>query len=58
MSKRKTPEEYYKECKSKGLDLPIEDYVNNKTKINHKCKKGHIYKQSPSKHLNGQCCVS
>ena len=56
MSKRKTPEEYYKECKSKGLDLPIEDYVNNKTKINHKCKKGHIYKQSPSKHLNGQGC--
>ena len=26
MPRKKTPEEYYNECKEKGLDLPIEDY--------------------------------
>lgn len=52
----RTPEDYYKNCKDKGLDLPIEDYINNYTKIKHKCNKGHIYEQSPSKHLQGQNC--
>ena len=56
MSRRKTPEEYLQECKDKGLDLPIEDYKGNKTKIKHKCSRGHIYEQTPSKHLNGQGC--
>lgn len=55
-NKQKTPKEYYKLCKSKGLDLPIEDYINNHTKIKHKCSKGHIYKQVPSDHLYGKGC--
>ena len=56
MPRRKTPEEYIKECKDKGLDLPIEDYVNATTKIKHRCNKGHIYKQTPSHHLGGRGC--
>lgn len=50
-SVQKTPKEYYQECKSKGLDLPIEDYINDRTKIKHKCSKGHIYEQTPGKHI-------
>lgn len=49
--KKKTPEEYIQECKEKGLDLPIEDYKGNKTKIRHMCSKGHLYTQTPSDHL-------
>ena len=56
MMRRKTPEEYVKECKEKGLDLPVENYINNSTKIEHKCSKGHIYPQRPDAHLNGQGC--
>ena len=56
MSRKKTTEEYVQECKDKGLDLPIEDYINNSTKINHKCSKGHIYQQASGKHLQGQGC--
>lgn len=56
MPRKKTPEEYLKECKDKGLDLPVEDYVNNSTKIKHKCSKGHVYNQRPDKHLIGQGC--
>ena len=56
MVKRKTSEEYYQECKAKHLDLPIEDYVNNRTKIKYKCKQGHIYEQLPSIHLRGHGC--
>ena len=52
----RTHEDYYKDCKEKGLDLPIEKYVNSYTKIKHKCKKGHIYDQTPNKHLQGQSC--
>ena len=53
---KKTPEEYVKECKEKGYDLPIEDYINNNTKIKHKCSKGHIYPQKPNSHLRGKGC--
>lgn len=56
MSRKKTPEEYYNECKENGLDLPIEDYVNNKTKIRFKCSRGHIYFQRPDHHLNNHGC--
>ena len=56
MPRKKTPEEYYNLCKEKGLDLPIEDYVNNKTKIRFKCSKGHIYFQRPDHHLNNHGC--
>lgn len=56
-NKKRTPEEYYNLCKEKGLDLPVEEYVNSSTEINHKCKKcGSLYKQRPSKHLQGQGC--
>lgn len=55
-TKKKTPEEYYNECKSKGYDLPIENYVKDNTKIKHRCNKGHIYKQIPSDHLQGRGC--
>ena len=51
-----SPKEYYNLCKEKGYDLPVEDYINNKTKINHKCSKGHIYPQKPNNHLQGQGC--
>ena len=56
MFKRKTPQEYYNECKERGLDLPIENYINAKTKIKHKCNKGHIYLQSPKNHTQGYGC--
>ena len=54
---KKTSEEYYEECKSKRLDLPIEKYINNRTKIKHICSKGHVYEQSPDIHIcKGQGC--
>ena len=56
MPRKKTPEEYYNECKEKGLDLPIEDYKGSKVKIKHKCKYGHIYEQKPNGHLDGNGC--
>lgn len=52
----KNPEQYLKECKEKGYDLPIEKYINNYTKIKHKCSKGHIYEQTPNIHLQGHGC--
>ena len=52
----KTPEQYLKECKEKGYDLPIEKYINNYTAINHRCIKGHIYPQTPNVHLQGHGC--
>lgn len=55
--RRKTNEEYVKECKQKGIDLPIGDYVNNQTRIKHMCKNcGNSYKQSPNSHLQGKGC--
>lgn len=54
--KKKIPEEYLNECRQKSYDLPIEEYKNSKTKINHRCNKGHIYKQTPSDHLRGIGC--
>ena len=57
MPKKITKNDYLQRCKEKGLDLPIEDYIDSKTKIKHKCKQGHIYLQSPSKHLRGQGCT-
>ena len=53
---KKTPKQYIQKCKDKGYDLPIEDYINNYTKIKHKCDKGHIYKQVPKFHLRGDGC--
>lgn len=56
MPRKKTTEEYIEECKDKEYDLPIEDYKGANTKINHKCKQGHIYEQTPTHHLRGQGC--
>ena len=56
LTKKKTPKEYYQECKQRKLDLPLEDYVNAKVNIMYKCNKGHIYKQNPSDHLRGRGC--
>lgn len=56
MVKRKTPEEYLQECKDNNIDLPTEPYINARTLINHKCKLGHIYPQTPHNHLQGQGC--
>ena len=56
MTRKKTPEEYYDECKEKGYDLPIENYRGNKVRIKHVCKKGHIYEQWPNNHLQGASC--
>lgn len=55
--KTKTTKHYYQECLDKELDLPLENYKNDSTKINHKCKIcGNVYKQTPSNHLRGQGC--
>lgn len=57
MSRRKTTSEYIEECKQKGYDLPIDEYVNARTKIKHKCSKcGYVYDQTPHNHLNGRGC--
>ena len=56
MPRKKTTEEYIKECKEKGLDLPIEEYQGSKVKIKHKCKNGHIYEQTPTHNLSGIGC--
>ena len=57
MTRKKTNEEYIQECKNKGYDLPIEEYINALTKIKHKCSKcGNIYNQQPSIHLRGCGC--
>ena len=53
---KRTPRDYYDECKDKGYDIPIEYFVDVKTPIKHKCSKGHVYKQRPSVHLQGQGC--
>ncbi|WP_289146161.1 zinc-ribbon domain-containing protein [uncultured Megamonas sp.] len=57
MSRRKTTREYIEECKQKEYDLPIDEYVNARTKIKHKCSKcGYVYDQTPHNHLNGRGC--
>ena len=58
-NEKKTTEQYIQECKDKEYDIPIEDYVNNRTRIKHKCSKGHIYYQTPYAHsrLNHGCPI-
>ena len=56
-NKRKSPEEYMQECKERGYDLPLEDYIKATIKINHKCEKcGNVYEQRPDDHLHGRGC--
>lgn len=48
---------YMLECKEKGLDLPIERYINSYTPIKHKCVIcGREYMQKPNDHLDGHGC--
>ena len=57
MPRKKTHEQYVNECKSKGYDLPIEEYKGTNTKIKHKCTKcNKAYKQKPTNHLRGCGC--
>ena len=53
---QKNAQDYIEECKELGIDLPIELYVNARTKIKHKCKQGHVYIQEPHEHLRGSGC--
>lgn len=61
MSKRKTTEEYIKELELKNPNLEVVgDYINNHTKILHKCKVHNmIYSAAPAQALKscgcGQC---
>lgn len=55
-NKKKSSDEYENECIERGLDLPIEPYINAKTKIKHVCVKNHVYKQTPNDHLQGYGC--
>ena len=55
-NKKLTTQQHYQQCKEKGLDTPIEPYINARTKINYKCKQGHVYKQTPYSHLEGYRC--
>ena len=52
-----TPQEYYNRCEQLGIDLPIEPYVNNSTKIEYMCDLGHIYKQTPNNHYIYGCPI-
>ena len=54
----KTNDNYLKECKEKGLDMPIEPYINNSTKITYICNRcGNTYKQTPRNHLYFGCPI-
>ena len=57
LTKKKTSKEYMQECKEKGYDLPLEDYIKATAKIKHRCKKcGNIYEQTPDDHLHNKGC--
>lgn len=57
MSKRKTHEEYENELFEREIDYwPLEQYITNKTPINHECVKGHIWKAKPNSILTGMGC--
>jgi hypothetical protein len=57
---QKTDAEYRQECLDKGMDVHVDRddnrYVNNYSKLTHRCKKGHPYDQIPSNHLRGRGC--
>ena len=54
--KRKTTEEYKKEIENLDV-ICLEEYINNYTKILHKCKKcGYEWKIAPNSVLHGQSC--
>ena len=56
-NKRKNPKKYIQECKEKGFDMPIEDYIKANIKIKHKCERcGNVYEQTPDDHLHNKGC--
>ena len=56
-NKRKTTEEYKEELKIKNYNIEVlEEYINAKTKILHRCFNGHIFKAYPSNILKGHGC--
>lgn len=56
-NKRKNPKKYIQECKEKGFDMPVEDYIKANIKIKHKCEKcGNVYEQTPDDHLHNKGC--
>ena len=56
--KKKTTEEYKEQLKSINPNIePLEEYINNKTKILHRCLKcGNIWKIDPIHTLRGNSC--
>ena len=51
----KSTQQYIKECKQSDIDLPLESYVDSKTKIKHKCNNcGNIYLQAPKEHVGAR----
>lgn len=59
MSKKKTHEEYLNEIKEKGLNVEVlEKYINNSTKILHKCECGNVWWVKPSSILSGKKCMN
>ena len=56
MSKRKTTEEYKSELKGRNIEV-LEEYINNYTKILHKCLRcKSIWRAKPNDILNGNGC--
>jgi len=57
MSKKKTHEEYLKELKDKNIEvIPLENYINAKTKILHKCTCGTEWHIEPDFILGKRKC--
>lgn len=59
MTKAKTTEEFVKqaiEVHGDKFDYSLVNYINWRTKINIKCSKHGIFKQTPHHHLEGQGC--
>lgn len=55
--RKTTPEEYLLHCINKGLDLPIDTYINSRTPIHYKCINNHVYLQQPNNHESHGCSV-
>lgn len=57
MPKKKTNDEFLQELKDKNISyIPLDEYVNGRTKIKWKCQQGHIFKSSPEDILSGNGC--
>ena len=58
MSKKRSNEQNIEELKKINPNIEaIEEYINSKTKIKHKCKiDGYIWESKPNHTLNGHGC--